>query len=106
MTHLGKKHETRELEVTREIFEKVNMELFGRCLNLVKSVAETAKKNGSPVGAILATGGSSQIPYLRDRLKSGMGIVSSVRVLPIFNFSVFSQFFFLLFFGKRTRPWT
>jgi molecular chaperone DnaK (HSP70) len=78
LTHLGKSHETREIELTRETFERVNKELFERCLNLVKTVADQAKKAGSPVGAILATGGSSQIPYLRDKLKSGMGIVPAV----------------------------
>ncbi|KAL6067351.1 Heat shock protein ssb1, partial [Balamuthia mandrillaris] len=70
LSHLGKDYETREVTLTREVFERINKHLFERCLAIVKSVADTAAAAGTPVGSVIATGGSSQIPYLRERLAS------------------------------------
>ncbi|CAN1237514.1 Heat shock 70 kDa protein BIP2 [Linum grandiflorum] len=55
--------------LTRARFEELNLELFKKTLEVVKSVMEDAKVGKGDVDEIVLVGGSTRIPRLREMLK-------------------------------------
>ncbi|XP_047963273.1 heat shock 70 kDa protein 18-like [Salvia hispanica] len=55
--------------ISRVTFEKLNMDLFSKCIEQVKKCVSDAKMEKSEVDEVLLMGGSSRIPKLQEMLK-------------------------------------
>lgn len=56
------------LNLTRETFEEINMDLFSKCLVPVKRVLEAAEYDKKDIDEIVLVGGSTRIPKVRAML--------------------------------------
>jgi L1 cell adhesion molecule like protein len=69
------------LLVTRAKFEQLNMDLFEKCLETVKSCFSDAKMDKSSIDDVVLVGGSSRIPKVQQLLQDffeGMDLYSSI----------------------------
>ncbi|CAK8541039.1 unnamed protein product [Lathyrus sativus] len=67
--------------VTRAKFEQLNMDLFEKCLEIVKSCLSDAKMDKGSVDDVVLVGGSSRIPKMQQLLKDifeGKELCSSI----------------------------
>jgi len=67
--------------VTRAKFEQLNIDLFEKCLEIVKSCLTDAKMNKSSVDDVVLVGGSSRIPKVQQLLQDffkGKDLCSSI----------------------------
>ena len=61
------------IELTRERFDKLNLEPFNRCMETVKRVLKDAKLKPEDISDVVLVGGSTRIPTIRDRLREMFG---------------------------------
>ncbi|MCH95520.1 heat-shock protein, partial [Trifolium medium] len=69
------------LSVTRAKFEQLNMDLFEKCLETVKSCFSDAKMDKSSIDDVVLVGGSSRIPKVQQLLQEffeGKDLYSSI----------------------------
>ncbi|GMI61684.1 hypothetical protein ScalyP_jg1091 [Parmales sp. scaly parma] len=58
------------VEITREVFEKLNAPLFQKCMDTVTSVLKDAGVDKKSVSDIVLVGGSTRVPILQTKLAS------------------------------------
>jgi molecular chaperone DnaK (HSP70) len=67
--------ERTEIELTREKFEELTMDLLNRTIELTKTMLEDAKNKGhSQVTTMLLVGGASRMPMVTPKIKSEFGL--------------------------------
>ena len=57
------------IEITRDIFEDLCIDLFKKCLIPIENVLKDANMNKSQIDTIILTGGSSRIPKIQSMIK-------------------------------------
>ena len=63
-----------DLEITREFFDNLIAPFVDRTITACEDVLFAARKSWSDIDTILLCGGSSQIPYVSERLQKASGI--------------------------------
>ena len=70
-----------KLEISRDKFEELNMDLFKKCMELVKECLMVAKMHKSTVDDVVLVGGSTRIPMVQQLLRNffnGKGLCTSI----------------------------
>ena len=57
------------IEITRDIFEDLCIDLFKKCLIPIENVLKDANMNKSQIDTIILTGGSSRIPKIQELIR-------------------------------------
>jgi heat shock protein 5 len=70
------------IKITRELFEKINTNLFNRCLEPVEFAIKDAKIKQDKITDIVLIGGSTRIPKIRELLITKFGNIIRTHINP------------------------
>jgi len=79
VSHGGKRE---KVEMTREHFEKLSVDLLAQCKSLSERVLEKANRAWNDIDTVLLVGGSTYMPMIRDMIKKISGKEPSTGVNP------------------------
>lgn len=80
--HIGESYCDLNVSIDRQIFERLSKNLFDRAFELLKKALDSAGIQVSDLNALLLLGGSSRIPYIRERIRRELRIEPFTGVDP------------------------
>ena len=74
---IGNQYEDLQIDLDRKTFEDLSSHLLDRALKMVETALQAAELKATNLDALLLTGGSSRIPYLKESLLQKLGVKPS-----------------------------
>ena len=78
--HIGQSHRNLEIPINRLIFEQLSKSLMDRAMVLLKKALNSAGLKSNHIDSLLLLGGSSRIPFVRERIRKELGAEPSIGV--------------------------
>lgn len=78
--HIGQSHRNLEVPIDRLIFEQLSKSLIDRAMVLLKKALNSAGLKSHQVDSLLLLGGSSRIPFVRERIRKELGVEPAIGV--------------------------